>query len=252
MKIPAVLMVAVLSASLWGAPARAQILETAGIYSKAGAFGAGLGAAVSASMKNLGNPIKPMTPQQRTEAQQTNQILINTAQQEEKQGHHKRAVEVYKKMGTWRQTVFGEQDKAAQAAYVKAGDIAMSQKDYPQAEDNYRHALSGAVKCYGPGTPELIPFLGKLVSVTLAEKSFRDAETFASEVVALSEHEFGAKDPRAKAAKQQLYSVLQSYAQELTRDNRTEELQVIQNKMAAIDPASASASGDKPPAPKSP
>lgn len=175
------------------------------------------------------------------QAEKNSAVLSRTAQDYEKQGRRSQAADTYQKLGVWRSQVFGQGDQQARGLLMKSGDMLMSQTNYKSAETSYRQALTCYVRSYGPGTPELIPVLSKLVTATEKQKNFRDADGFATQSVALAEREWGPADKRTLAMKKLQYSLLTDWAAFLEQEGRQQELADLKQRLATLAPPAPSA-----------
>lgn len=152
---------------------------------------------------------------------------FKAAQDAENQNRLKDAESYYEKVVNGIEKEKSKNFQALYRAYSGLGNVDLKLKDMVGADDNYRSALSAAVKLYGAGNFELTKPLMNLAKVCYQEKKFFDASTYLRQALALAERKSGAEDADSVAIREKL-------AETLERTGNYKECEVLIKQSLAL------------------
>ncbi|HEY9776891.1 MAG TPA: tetratricopeptide repeat protein [Planktothrix sp.] len=135
--------------------------------------------------------------------------LYAEAEVKRKQGKIEEAERLYMKALSMRNRVWGDKDPAVVKMYLIIGDIESHKKNSSGAEAFYHRALTAALKSYGIGSYELVPYLDKFGDCLYAQQKFVDATNEFQQVVELKNRKLGEDD---KSTLQSGLKLARSYA----------------------------------------
>jgi len=183
-----------------------------GLHSHAGAYGQTLNNLYNSPLKSLGGgessspaevrisqvrvgpdgePLPPDPHDVVRDAGKVANKYFAVAQQKEKAGKLAEAEKYYSQSLSVRHKIWGDTDPAVIRTYIILGGIEVKLKHYDSAESLYKRAFQSALKGYGMGSYELIPYLTYLGDAYTADQKFSDAANCYQQVRLLKSRKLG-------------------------------------------------------------
>jgi tetratricopeptide (TPR) repeat protein len=181
-----------------------------------------LSTTVCGALAQAPDPKKPPPP-----TQISVEDCFSNAEELERHGKFKEAESFYDQVVAAIEKEKAKNLPALFKAYNGLGNVDSKMKDLPGADDNYRRALSTAVKLYGAGNFELVKPLTNISHVCYQRKNFSDSATYLKQALALSERKGGAEDPDAVSVREKL-------AETFERSGNYKESEVLLKQSLAL------------------
>ncbi len=271
-------LAASLAGGLLGGPlsgtALAQGLsESTSIHGTAAGLGSGIGAGAFKLFNSLGAPpggqgssysstgssqggssspssklgksqtLKPVPRETTTEIESKSRALMQRAQEARASGDIKACARTTEELARFRSKHFGNTDSGAAEAYLKAGELYESSKEYAQAEDAFKSALGFTKRISGESSPRTAPILLKLADALAAQERNSEAAPYYKQLLIL-QNSLPARDTKTvQAARLKLgeayyksanYKEAESTLKQIIDENAKSEF-LNQEELAKVD-----------------
>jgi Tfp pilus assembly protein PilF len=141
------------------------------------------GVSSSASSTSSRRSLQPTVKETPAELNSRAKDLLSKADTAQASGDSKSSAKALEELARFRSKNFGNADRGAADAYLKAGELYQSTKNYSQAEDAFKSALGFSKRINGESSSKSVPILLHLGDALAAQERNSEAALFYKQIV---------------------------------------------------------------------